>query len=107
MRVTDDNLLLEIKEKEPFTNDKMQEFAAAGSYYFRTGAIMKKYLKEAVEKNMRTQNEFYVSLPYNLMVRDGLRTLVYEVPKFIQFGTPNDVKSYEYWREYFQNQNKK
>lgn len=103
MRVDKNNVLLEIKEKEPFTKNKMQEYTAAGSYYFRTGAILKKYLKEAVEKDMRTHNEYYVSLPYNLMVRDGLKTLVYEVPKFIQFGTPDDVKAFEYWREYFEN----
>lgn len=103
MRVDSNNLLLEIKEKECFTNNRMNEFAAAGSYYFRTGAIMKKYFREAVKRDLRTKGEFYASLPYNLMAADGLKTYVYEVSKFIQFGTPDDVRAYEYWFEYFKN----
>lgn len=101
MRVNEKNELLEIQEKKPFTNNRMGEFAAAGSYYFRSGELMKKYFREAVEKNMRTGSEFYASLPFNLMARDGLKILVYEVPRFIQFGTPEDVQSYEYWLGYF------
>lgn len=107
MRVDEKKLLLEIKEKEPFTDNRLKEYAAAGSYYFRTGAIMKKYFQEAVERGMRTGREFYASLPYNLMVRDGLNTFVYEVPKFIQFGNPHDVKVFEYWADYFRNNDHK
>jgi NDP-sugar pyrophosphorylase family protein len=58
MRVNDKNELLEIKEKEPFTPNRLEEFTAAGSYYFKNGKIMKKYLREALNKNMKTQNEF-------------------------------------------------
>lgn len=101
MRTDEDRLLLEIKEKESFTENRLEEYAAAGSYYFKTGAMMKKYLREAVEKDLRTKGEYYVSLPYNLLVRDGLKTYIYEVPKFIQLGTPHDVRVYQYWWEYF------
>lgn len=101
MRVDEQNMLLEIKEKESFTAHRQSEFAAAGSYYFKSGAMMKQYFREAVSRDLRTGNEFYVSLPYNLMARDGLKTYVYEVPRFIQFGTPEDVQAYEYWLSYF------
>ena len=103
MRVDHTNMMLEIREKESFTEDRQEEFAAAGSYYFKSGLMMKKYFKEAVESGLRTNKEFYASLPYNLMARDGLKTYVYEVRKFIQFGTPHDVKNYEYWYDYFRN----
>ncbi len=101
MRVDAQKMLLEIKEKEPFTSNRLQEYAAAGSYYFKSGAILKRYFQEAIERDMRTGREFYASLPYNLMVRDGLKIFVYEVPKFIQFGTPHDVQVFQYWAEYF------
>ena len=33
---TDENgIILEIREKQPFTDNKMEEFASAGNYYFR------------------------------------------------------------------------
>lgn len=103
MRVDENKLLLEIKEKQSFTDNRLEEYTAAGSYYFKTGAIMKRYFQEAVERDMRTGREFYASLPYNLMVRDGLKTYIYEVPKFIQFGTPHDVQVFQYWADYFRN----
>jgi NDP-sugar pyrophosphorylase family protein len=34
--------MLEIKEKEPFTNNRMQEYASNGTYYFKSGGIVKK-----------------------------------------------------------------
>lgn len=101
MQVDQNSLLLEIREKEPFTNNRLEEHAAAGSYYFNSGALMKKYLSEAVGKDLHTKGEYYVSMPYNLMVRDGLKTYIYEIPKFIQLGTPHDVRVYQYWWNYF------
>jgi NDP-sugar pyrophosphorylase family protein len=106
MRVDENRTLLEIKEKEAFTENRSEEFAAAGSYYFKNGALMKRYFREAVEQGLKTGREYYASLPYNLMVRDGLRIKIYDVPQFIQFGTPHDVQIFEYWYQYFRNQRK-
>lgn len=96
-----ENLMLEIKEKESFTNDKMQEYGAVGAYWFKTGRIMKKYFDKAIELNLKTGNEFFCSLPYNLMVKDGLKVLVYEMEKFCQWGTPEDLEEYESWSRAF------
>ncbi|HIH23293.1 TPA: NTP transferase domain-containing protein, partial [Candidatus Micrarchaeota archaeon] len=62
--------VLEIREKESFTNNKLSEFASTGTYYFRTGALMKKYFHKAVEFNLRAGpgSEFYASLPFNPMI---------------------------------------
>ena len=38
--------LLSIKEKEPFTDDPMNEFASTGGYYFSTGKVAKKYINQ-------------------------------------------------------------
>ena len=38
--------LEEIKEKDPFTENKMNEYASNGTYYFKNGKTLKKYFKE-------------------------------------------------------------
>lgn len=101
LRMNADGHLAEIKEKESFTENRTEEYAAAGSYYFKKGAYIKKYFAEAVEKDMKTGREYFASLPYNLMVRDGLKTIAYEIPHFVQLGTPHDVRVFEYWARYF------
>jgi hypothetical protein len=37
----------------------------------------------------------------NLLIEGGLKVKVFEVDAFICWGTPEDLKIYEYWREYF------
>jgi NDP-sugar pyrophosphorylase family protein len=97
----DTRIMEEIREKQPFTNNKMLEWASNGTYYFKTGAIMKKYFNELIESNFRINNEFYVSMVYNLMVRDGLTVSVFEIDNMLQWGTPYDLAIYTKWSDYF------
>lgn len=93
--------LLEIREKESFTNNRMEEFASSGTYYFRKGVYVKKYFKQAIEKNVNKNGEYYVSLVYNLMNEDNLNTYAYEIKYFLQWGTPQDLMEYIYWSDAF------
>ena len=51
-----------------------------------------------VDEDVNLNGEYYVSLVYNLMLRDKLKVLVYDkVPFFCQWGTPNDLEEYLTW----------
>jgi NDP-sugar pyrophosphorylase family protein len=95
-----DNYLLEIREKQCFTDNRMEEYASSGTYYFRDPAVMKRYFREAIALDLRANNEFFCSLPYNLMVRDSLPVYVYELDHFVPLGTPQDVEEYQGWSDY-------
>lgn len=97
----DQQWMLEIQEKKPFTDNRMNEYASSGTYYFRTGAIMKKYMDMIVERNLHVNGEFYVSVVYNLFVEHGLKVSIYEIQHMLQWGTPEDVEDYIYHSEYF------
>ena len=93
--------LLEIKEKAPFTDNKMNEYASTGTYYFKRGALIKKYFPELMDLDININGEYYVSLVYNLLQRDGLNVSVYPVQHMLQWGTPNDLAEYNDWSAYF------
>ncbi|MBX9830391.1 NTP transferase domain-containing protein [Candidatus Babeliales bacterium] len=93
--------LLEIKEKAPFTTNKMDEYASTGTYYFKRGSLIKKYFPELMKLDINVNGEYYVSLIYNLLKRDGLNVSVYEVQHMLQWGTPSDLEEYVGWSEYF------
>lgn len=95
--------MLEIKEKEPFTNNRMEEYASVGTYYFRYGSYVKKYFQALLDEDVNLNGEYYVSLVYNLLNRDGLRTSIYNVQHMLQWGTPQDVQEYKAWSNYFRN----
>lgn len=93
--------MLEIKEKEPFTDNRMNEYASNGTYYFKKGKFVKKYFNELMQKEINLNGEYYVSLIYNLLVRDGLKVSIYDVQHMLQWGTPQDVEEYNSWSKYF------
>lgn len=93
--------MLEIKEKEPFTNNRMNEYASNGTYYFKKGAYVKKYFNQLMEQDINLKGEYYVSLIYNLLVEDSLKVSIYEIQHMLQWGTPQDVEEYTMWSKYF------
>jgi len=93
--------MLEIKEKEPFTNNRMNEYASNGTYYFKKGAYVKKYFNQLMEQDINLKGEYYVSLIYNLLVEDSLKVSIYEIQHMLQWGTPQDVEEYAMWSKYF------
>ena len=95
------NKIVEIREKQPFTDDKMSEFASTGTYYFRKGSYIKKYFQQLIDEDININGEYYVSLVHNLLIRDGLPNFVYEVPVMLQWGTPLDMNMYLQWSNYY------
>ena len=91
--------MLEIKEKGCFTDNRLTEYASTGTHYFASGALMKRYFQELVQSGSTVNGEFYVSMVYNLLVRDRLQVRVFEVEHFLQWGTPEDLEEYLYWSE--------
>lgn len=96
----DDNLV-EIREKYSFEKDKTKAKHSPGVYYFKNGAIMEKYCQILTDhEECAINGEYYASLPYNFMVRDGLKVWVpTNVNYFCQWGTPEDMKEFVYWTD--------
>jgi NDP-sugar pyrophosphorylase family protein len=93
--------MLEIQEKKPFTNNRMEEYASDGTYYFKNGAYVKKYFERLIQENIHINGEFYISLVYRLMAQDQLKISIYEIEHMLQWGTPRDVQDYQKWSNYF------
>jgi len=90
-----------IQEKQSFTNKPREEFASSGTYYFKTGALMKKYFQRCIDEELLVSDEYYVSMAYKPMMQDNLKIYVYELQHFMQWGTPSDLNEYRYWSDIF------
>ena len=98
-------MMIEIQEKKPFTDNKMNEWASNGTYYFKSGQIVKKYFQKLIDSNISINNEFYVSMVYNLLVQDNLKVSIFPIEKMLQWGTPKDLEEYIIWSNYFLKRN--
>ncbi len=86
--------LLEIREKQSFTKYREEEPAASGTFYFSTGKVLMEACEWLVAKDERINGEFYVSLLFNYFPLKNLRTLIYSIKSFMQWGTPEDLEDY-------------
>jgi NDP-sugar pyrophosphorylase family protein len=105
-RVDDELNLLEIREKHRFFENPFQDHHSAGTYYFSSGRLMLDYMEWLVRAQRQLNGEYYVSMVYEQMLRDGLRIKVFnKIPHFCQWGTPEDLQEYEWWSGVFDNRN--
>ncbi len=94
------NNLIEIREKFSWHKDKTKDINSPGIFYFKNASTLIKYCNELVDSNDHINNEFYMSLPYNYLVKDSLKVWCPEnVTHFCQWGTPEDLEDYLYWIE--------
>jgi NDP-sugar pyrophosphorylase family protein len=97
----ENNIALDIQEKQPFTDNPVEEFASSGTYYFKSGSLMQQYFQTCVDRGLMVNNEYYASMAYKPMMEDGRKVYVHEIPYFMQWGTPGDLEEYCYWSDIF------
>jgi len=90
--------VIEIKEKECYTDCHTDEHASTGTYFFARGKYVKKYFRQAINENLNHGGEHYVTLVYNLLIRDGLKVGFYDTPFVSVFGTPEEIQNFEAWQ---------
>ena len=91
----------DIQEKQPYTDNRMNEYASSGTYYFASAKSMYDSFDNMVEEKMLLGGEYYVSLAYKYLCREYDSVIVYPLQHFMQWGTPEDVMEYNYWSKTF------
>lgn len=92
---------LDIQEKQPYTNNRMQEYASSGTYYFANGRLMLDAFQKVCDQDLNVGGEYYVSLAYKPLMLENQPIAVYELQHFMQWGTPEDVAEYKSWSRTF------
>lgn len=88
-RVDDQDVVLEVAEKNPISNH-----ATVGIYYYRSGRFFTEGADQMIKKNIRTNNEFYVCPVYNEIIQSGKKVYNYPIQKMYGIGTPEDLEKY-------------
>jgi HAD superfamily hydrolase (TIGR01509 family) len=82
----EDGFVAEVAEKKPISNQ-----ATVGIYYWNKGSDYVKYAEQMIEKDVRTNNEFYVCPVFNEAIQDGKKIRVKKIDKMWGIGTPEDL----------------
>lgn len=87
--------------KQPIHPDPTWDHGVVGTFWFRKASLFAEAARRVVADDRRTHKEFYVDTCLDQMIRSGLCVRVFEVTRYISWGTPEDVKTYQYWQSYF------
>ena len=89
VKINEKNEVLEVAEKRPISN-----IATVGIYYFKKGKYFVESAEKMIEKNIRTNNEFYIAPVYNEMIQKGEKVLHYPIAEMRGMGTPEDLTEF-------------
>jgi HAD superfamily hydrolase (TIGR01509 family) len=88
-KVGDSGLVTEVAEKQVISDT-----ATVGIYYWKHGSDYVRFVEQMIEKDIRTNGEFYICPTYNEAIAGGLKIGTYEVDRMISLGTPEDLEAY-------------
>ncbi len=88
-KLGDDGFVTEVAEKNPIS-----DIATVGIYYWKKGSDYVKYAEQMIEKNIRTNGEFYVCPVFNEAIGDSKKIKTFNIDKMWGLGTPEDLTYY-------------
>lgn len=68
--------------------------ASVGIYGWKSGHDYVRYAQQMIDKNIRTNNEFYICPVYNEAIGDGHKILPFFIDEMHGVGTPEDLEAY-------------
>ena len=82
----DQSTVIETKEKQVISS-----FGNTGLYFFLNTGEYFKYSDVMIKKNIRVNNEFYVSQVYNEYIQDLKKIIHYPIPEIFSINTPEEL----------------
>jgi bifunctional N-acetylglucosamine-1-phosphate-uridyltransferase/glucosamine-1-phosphate-acetyltransferase GlmU-like protein len=97
----ENNNATKVSVKVPISNNPKKDHAIVGAFWFRQGKYFVEAAERMIAKNRRVNNEFYVDECINELIEAGQKVKVFEIDSYICWGTPDDLRTYEYWQDFF------
>ena len=72
-----------------------------GAFSFARGRDFVAAAERMIGRNARINGEFYVDTAIGDAVALGLRCRIFEIDHYLGWGTPDDLKTFEYWQSCF------
>jgi hypothetical protein len=101
LRVDHANTITDVSVKRPLSDNPRDDHAIVGAFYFRRVRFYLEALQELYRKNIRINGEFYVDSLIGEMVKLGYTVKAFEISSYICWGTPDDLRTFEYWQSFF------
>jgi choline kinase len=83
---------------EKFSGTLTPEMQGSGGvYYFSTGEMMLRAIRDQIDNRTSIGGEFYISEAFEYLIEKNLRVSAFKIDKFYSWGTPEDLSDYNYF----------
>jgi len=98
--VDDRGYIKSISVKKPLKNPYTDPIVV-GTFTFKRLSDFVESVDSMKKRHATVNNEYYVDMAINDAIKLGKKCKLLEVDKYICWGTPNDLKTFEYWQSCF------
>lgn len=95
-----DGHVRKVSVKSPLS-DPTRDPIVIGAFTFKRAGDFTRAAERMIARDGRVNGEFYIDTCINDAVALGLDVRLLEVDAYLCWGTPNELKSYEYWQACF------
>jgi len=89
-----------VSVKQPLSSPSTDPIVVGTFTFKRLGDFLKS-VDRMKERQALVNGEYYVDTAINDAIALGLRCVVFEIDYYICWGTPNDLRTFEYWQSCF------
>lgn len=98
----------DISIKKAISDTPMEDHAIVATFWFKHGKDFIRASEKMIAENDRINNEFYVDQVMKHCLELGMDARVFEIERYIGWGTPKDYEEYQatirYWKEFTDSQ---
>ena len=96
----DDGRIRSISVKQALS-DPATDPIVVGTFTFRRASDVRRVVDRLIARDGRVNGEFYLDSCINDAIELGLNCQLFEVDHLLSWGTPNDLRTFEYWQSCF------
>jgi molybdopterin-guanine dinucleotide biosynthesis protein A len=89
-----------VSVKRPLA-DTLHDPIITGTFTFRRGNDFARVTERMIAREGRVNGEFYIDTCIEDALTLGLNVRIFEVDSYLCWGTPNDLRTFEYWQSCF------
>ena len=93
-------IIQNVSVKKPLSEPKTDPIVV-GAFTFKKMSNFLRSAEKMKDRGGRVNGEYYVDTAINDAISLGLRCVLFEIDYYICWGTPNDLRTFEYWQSCF------
>ena len=104
METDGENNITGLSIKKAISDTPMEDHAVVATFWFRKGSLFVQAAEKMIAEDDRINGEFYVDEVVKQVLALGYRAKVFEISRYIGWGTPKDYEEYmetvRYWERF-------